>query len=378
MAGVNAIYDISFTGKLRGRKNSEVFMGRLPLDDPSNPITYPESTDEILTPDSESGLFRARGVDWLVDATHPVTLQIRNNLGAVAAVESPGTRRLDANTGLIVFDTNLGGKAYIDPKMGTVRLTTGLPLSTQQLILSYTPRFLRVSVGTTAGYSGVSQFQDLRSDGVSFGPGGVPVNTKYWARPNNSGIVAGDNPRVHRFFLSYNRAAAGAGQAARPFMKTMRYGVQLPYQIFTDQNGNLLRGPGTPSIQVAGANDFFQVDPVKGRVYFSGVDEDDVVTITFNGVDQSTGQPTGIGGNPNNPFVVQARVTLVSEMDEGPVPIEQAVNESNLIAFPDPFDNPAFPRPNLIWMFWSSTRGGSPDLYFQTIAPRFAPQPSGN
>jgi hypothetical protein len=366
-----AIFDISFTGKLRGRKNSEVFQGRLPFATPSAPVNYPALTEEVLVPDTETGQFRARGIEW--DQNQPIELRLRNNLGASIPVETAGTRRLDKNTGLIVFDTSLGGKAYLDPRMGTVRLSTGLPLSTQQLVLTYTPKFLRVSVGTTAGYAGVSQFYDTRVDGVR-----PPTTTKYWARPDNSSIVAGDAPRLNRYFLSYNRAAAGAGQAARPFMKTMRLGVQLPYQIYTDANGNLLRSPGVPSIQVAGADGFFQVDPVKGRVYFSGVDEDDVVTVTFNGVDQSTGQPTGIGGNANTPFVIQARVSLVTEMDETPVPIEQAVNESNMYAFPDPFDNPAFPRPNLVWMFWSSTRGGSPDLYFQTVAPRFAPQVSGN
>ena len=356
-----AVFDISFTGKLRGRKNSEVFKGRLPYADPSNPIAFPSVVNEILVPDSEAGQFRAKGVEWLVDASNPVVLQLRNSAGAVANIEVANSRRIDKASGLIVVDTTLGGKAYLDPRMGTVRLSTGLPLSTDRLVLSYTPKFLRVSVGTTAGYSGVSHFHDSRVDGV------IPPNTtKYWARPDNSGIIAGDTPRVNRFFMSYNRAAAGAGQAARPFMKTMRLGVELPYQIYTNATGSIV------GLTVTGATDFFQVDPVKGRIYFSPADEDRVVSIQYYSIDKSTGAQIG-------PFVENnVRVSLVSEMDETPVPIEQAVNESNMIAFPDPFDNPAFPRPNLVWMFWSSTRGGSPDLYFQTVAPRFAPQPSGN
>jgi len=356
-----AVYDISFTGKLRGRKNSEVFKGRLSFADPSNPLAFPAVTNEILAPDSEAGLFRAQGVEWLMDAANPVFLQLRNAAGAIVNIEVANSRRFDKNSGLIVMDTTLGGKAYLDSRMGTVRMSTGLPLSTDKLILSYTPKFLRASVGTTAGYSGVSQFHDNRVDGVT-----PPNTTKYWARPDNTTIVAGDTPRVNRFFLSYNRAAAGAGQAARPFMKTMRLGIQLPYQIYTNASGNIV------GLTVTGATDFFQVDPVKGRIYFSAQDEDRPVSITYYSIDKSTGAQVG-------PFTeTNVRVTLISEMDETPVPIEQAVNESNMIAFPDPFDNPAFPRPNLVWMFWSSTRGGSPDLYFQTVAPRFAPQPSGN
>ncbi|MBC8065994.1 MAG: hypothetical protein H7Y17_14265, partial [Chlorobia bacterium] len=282
------------------------------------------------------------------------------NLGVVTSIEDLPTKRLDKTTGLVVVDTTLGGKAYIDPRMGTVRLSNGLPLSTQQLVLTYTPKFLRVSTGTTSAYAGVSHFNDSRLDGVA-----PPTTTKYWARPNNTSIVAGDTPRVNRFWFSYNRAAAGAGQAARPFMKTMRMGVQLPNQIYTDTNGNIV------GLTVTGATDFFQVDPVKGRIYFSPADEDRAVTINYSGIDPSTGvQLPG--------FVENRTVSLISEMDEAPVPIEQAVNESNMFAFPDPFDNATLPRPNLVWMFWSSTRGGSPDLYFQTVAPRFAPQASRN
>ncbi len=356
--GVSAVYDLAFTGKLRGRKNSEVFQGRLPVNDPSNPIPYPQVTTEVMVPDTEAGQFRAKGVEW--DLNQPVTLQLETTPGTFVSIQA-NTRR-DPSTGLIVSDTTLGGKAYIDPRMGTVRLSTGLPLSTQRLVLTYTPKFIRVSTGTTAGYSGVSQFNDNRLEGLRFGTSPI---TKYWARSNGDGIESGDTPRVNRFFFAYNRAAAGAGQAARPFMKTMRMGIQLPYQIFTNQNGNI------GGLSVTGATGYFQVDPVKGRIYFSPEDEDRQITVTFNSIDQSTG--TAIG-----PYSVTSFVAPISEMDENPVPIEQAVNESNMFAFPDPLESVSPARPNLIWMFWSSTRGGSPDLYFQTVAPRFAPQPSRN
>jgi len=371
-ANIQAIFDLSFTGKLRGRKSSEVFLGRLPFDDPTNPLYYPLISEEKLVPDSESGQFRSRGIEWNMDS-NPLTMpRLGLKTGAAAPVDIvvAGSTRLDTKTKLMVVDTTLGGKAYIDPRMGTVRLSTGLPLSTQSLVLTYQPKFLRVSTGTTAAYSGVSQFNDTRFDGVSFDGSGNPVITKYWVRPNGAGISAGDNPRVNRYWLNYNRAAAGAGQAARPFMKTMRFGLNLGLQIHTNQNGNIsllnvTDGGGNP---VTG---FFQVDPVKGKVYFSPSDEDREVRVTFNMVDPSTGASLGA-------TTVTGFVTPISEQDETPVPIEQAVNESNMYAFPDPFDSPTFPRPNLVWMFWSSTRGGSPDLYFQTVAPRFAPQVSGN
>ena len=56
-------------------------------------------------------------------------------------------------------------------------------------------------------------------------------------------------------------------------------------------------------------------------------------------------------------------------------PIEQAVSEQGLTAFMDPFvaAHPSVLRPPLIWLFWSSTRSGNSDVYFQTIAPHIAP-----
>jgi hypothetical protein len=369
----SALLDISFTGKLRGRKNSEVFVGRLPFADPTKPASYPVVFREKLTPDTETGQFRAQGVEWTIDQTQPLNnslnLEIQNG-AALPTVLTAGNSRLDAQTGLIVFDTSLGGKAYLDPKQGTVRLSTGLPLTTSQVLLTYVPKFMRVSVGTSAGHAGVAQFFDNRFDGVT------AQNTKYWANQNGSGISPGAAgfvpPRVARYYFTYNRAAAGAGQAARPYVKTMRLGVNLGLQIYTDGNGNLLASPGVPSITVTGNNGPFQVDPVKGKVYFTPVDEDRPVTITFYPVDPSSGAALAPQTFTNIP------VRLVTEQAETQVPIEQAVNESGMFAFPDPFDNANFPRPNLVWMFWTSTRAGSPDLYFQTVAPRFAPQPNGN
>jgi len=368
--GATPLIDLSFTGKLRGRSNTEVFIGRIaaPAGVPQSLVNFPASVNEVLTPDSEVGTFRAKGVEW--DTAQPVTVVLDNGapIPTYTDIEKPNTRRIDRETGLIVFDTLLGGKAYIDPRMGTVRLSTGLPTTTSKLELTYTAKFRRVSVSTAAGSVGVSMFVDNRFDGVK-----PPSSTKYWAEPNGNGIVAGDHPQTNRMFLTYNRAAAGAGQSARPLMQTLRLGIQLPFKIFTDQGGNLSSG-GTPTIQFIGPKPtgFFQVDPVKGRVYFSPQDEDQPFTIQFYSVDSSSGALIG-------PYTVtNARVSWITESSEAPVPIEQAVNESSMFAFPDPFDSATFPRPNLVWMFWTSTRGGAPDLYFQTVAPRFAPQPGGN
>ncbi len=51
------------------------------------------------------------------------------------------------------------------------------------------------------------------------------------------------------------------------------------------------------------------------------------------------------------------------------------MNEGQVFAFADPdgLRNPSDVRykPSLIWVFWTSTRAGSTDLYYQTISPNF-------
>jgi hypothetical protein len=116
------------------------------------------------------------------------------------------------------------------------------------------------------------------------------------------------------------------------------------------------------------ATSFYQVDPANGRVYFTAENENMTVSVTYTGVDEATGNPTG-------PITYEAPVAMIGERAEVPVPIEQAVNESQLYSFIDPLDSlsDANRRPGLVWMFYTSTRAGGPDIYFQTIAPRLTP-----
>jgi hypothetical protein len=74
------------------------------------------------------------------------------------------------------------------------------------------------------------------------------------------------------------------------------------------------------------------------------------------------------------------------ETGETPVPMDMAVNEGTVTAFPlfdqvklvDPGSGNAATYPHLqkIWLFWASTRGSGSDIYQATIAPRFGPETS--
>jgi hypothetical protein len=364
-----AIFEMTFIGKLIGRPHAEVFFARVraggafggPRNVPGTgtPVyMLPARTNERLFADGESGQYRALGVDWNV--TSPIVIQQVLN-GVATNVEVPNTRVTDRSSGKISFDTTLGGKAYVDTQMGTVRFAGSIPPRNAEVLATYTPRVMRVSAGSGAAFSSPAGLFDNRGIG----------EFSYWARGNNTSLVPPGGPipddpiGVGRYNFFYGRAAAGAGQAARPYLKTMRFGVQLPTPIHTQPGG------GVTSITVTGVSQgisYYQLDPANGRVYFTSADEGNVVNVSYTGVDETTGQPIAIVLNG-------ASVTMILERDEAPVGIDQAINENQPFAFIDPFDSAqaARRRPGLIWLFWTSTRGGSPDLYFQTIAPRYTP-----
>jgi hypothetical protein len=154
-------------------------------------------------------------------------------------------------------------------------------------------------------------------------------------------------------------------------MRTYRIGVQLyrtlpdgsrvPTPVLTDAGGNIV------NMQITGAGGPVQVDAPAGRVYFQSNQEGGTVNITYTGADER-GAPIAVP-NPAGGYLIQ----MTTETTEAPVPIDQAVNEGAMAPFLDPFDGITPRRPGLIWMIFISTRAGSPDLYFQTMAPHFTP-----
>lgn len=362
--GNSIILEMTFSGKLRGRSNPEIFYGRMTTSStsvngntvsatPDQPIYMNARTGEILTQEG-SDTYRALGVSWNTRAP----IQVYQDLnGTVTNLElNPGSRTVDRQSGLIRFDSKLGGQIYIDPNLGTVRFSSTKPNPAAKILLDYTPRYLRVSESTIAGNVSPSILWDNRIAGdVS--------NYSYWFNVQGNGSLQNvpntATPRTARNFITYTRAASGAGQAARPYWKSLRIGVQLPRGIFTDAAGNLV------NITITGTTTGpIQVDPANGRIYFQATDEGRTVHIRYTSVDEASNQA---GPLVDDDFTVG----LIVERTEQPVPIDQAVNESAITPFLDPFDQQQ--RPGLIWMLFVSTRAGSPDLYFQTMAPRFAP-----
>jgi hypothetical protein len=363
LANGDDIIELALPGKLRGRPHADIFYARIKCTNEGIPVapttsndlsnlalTLQKITDEVLSAEG-GGVFRSVGVAW--DSSVVPVLKIN---GVVVLQGNQG--QTDPATGIMSFDAAAaGGKVYLDPATGTVRFAGTSPGPRSTVTLTYAPKFLRVSSGSSA-----DSYPTVLYDNRNVG------DYAYWATA--SGTAADQNVAIpsSRYIFTYGAVSSGAGQAARPYLSTYRLGVQLPQPIATNSDGTI------QSLTVSGNASNFQVDPARARIYFTDRDEDHAVTITYRDVNGNQQTLDGSGGNPPAPIV-----SLVHESGESPVAIQQAVNEAQMTTFLDPFNvtppytstNPG--RPGLVWMFWTSTRGGAPDLFFQTIAPQLAP-----
>jgi hypothetical protein len=359
------VLEFTFSGKLRGRSSADLYLGRInlnqgtlrPAENPDGTLVsdafadQPARSRERITP-LENGAYAARGVQW--NRTQPIAL-IQNINGTETDLLIPGTQTFDRESGLISYESRLGGRVVFDPTLGTVKFAGTTPSRSAILRLTYTPRFVKISENGSVASTGTNGVFDDRA--IS--------DFSYWTLASGAQADATSDIKNDRMIFTYVRGA-GAGSGARPYMATYRFGLRLPTPVYTNDNGSVL------NLSVTGNVGPYQVDPSNGRVYFTAADEDRPVSISYTGADVGTGAQLASQFSSGN-------VSLIQERPEAPILIEQASNESNVTAFIDPFDFPSSDfrvrRPPLTWLFWTSNRAGYPDIYFETVAPRLTPLP---
>jgi len=277
-------------------------------------------------------------------------------LDTVSTSPTPPPYQVDQTTGIISADNpTLGGKIYLNPSTGTVQFT-GSVTSNLTIALTYTPRVLRISSGNVAGQQPTVLYDNR-----------VDSNLLYWFTSVGASETV-DQPD-DRYDFIYSAPSTGAGQSARVYMSTYRFGIELPQAVAV----NPASGPNPYSVTsftITGAKGDYQIDPAKGRVYFTDADEgNNGIQITYTGV-----SPTGVQSTVGTATYA---VSLINETTETAVPIDKPANEGQVTAFLDPFDSanttPSVSRPGMIWLFWTSTRNGGPDVFFETISPNFTP-----
>ncbi len=357
---------LTFSGRLRGSSNSEVFTTKYLVDPTTleilNTETYfgqPNTANggqvETITYDSKFNGFRARGTNWAG------TFLLRSSTGVSVFADALGNptdtpvQTVDRETGLQSYPTIFGGRVTIDPGPGLIRFTsTQLPKSLQ-LVLTYVPRQLRLTGGSASGYSAPSTLFDGR-----LAPSNTAVTPALWFTPSGALEPSNStNTLADRLLLTAVRGAVSGGQTSRPIMSSFRYGIRLGRSVSVNANGSFNEAvtvtDAVTNGNIAGA---YQIDPAAGRIYFTHLDDNRLVRIR-------------VGSGPSGIDIIRP-VTLIGETVEEFVPMENALNEANMALFLDPVGDTANRR-EMIWMIWSSMRKGAPSLFFQTMARKITP-----
>lgn len=331
-----AVIDFVFSGHVKGQANSEVFMARMPTDlngvpNSSNaegqPLSwFPAIANEPLTY-LGSGQYLARGVDW--NPQSPVILSIYTTSGTLVSSTNVTTSgNYDPNTGTFVATTGLG-RVFLDGNTGIVRFSGVIPAQGQTVTLSYQAKIIRLTdAKEPTSFTRPTLSWDGHLAAVDKYSGKGVTTDRGWTSPTGGPVtLASTAVRNDRYIVTFDRGSSGVGQGATPEWMTLRIG--------------LLASVGFPS-NAAG--------PSQYGLYYTTADEGATIT-----------GPTGLTGTPS----------LVIERQPTPIPIDQPSNETQVFSFLDPFDPVTFSsrRPPLIWLFWTSSRGGSSDVYFETIAP---------
>jgi len=338
-----------------------------------------------------------------------------------------------------------GGQIVVDPKSGTVSFPNITPGNYDTIRASYTPYLMRVTTsrddfnidrdisdlwnsnggplangtspfGSSALLAGslvqprpstASSGQNyaptyildrapntrsmLQSPQVIFGPNGAPYNL-------SSGAAY---PPIDRKWVLY-RKSDSENRVKTVYMKAQRLMVKLPRPVaLVAVNGTGTSPNATQAISGVAiqrydpvSNTFvnlrkgFEVDWVRGRIYFQEEDEGDIIQVTYNYFDPGTNS-TGNSGtlyfrvdwgdeisSAFHPYDANSKWAGDDTTAEIQMPTSSTVNEGAVSAFKDPYIDK-------LWVFWSSQRGGgvgptgqvipSSDLFYQTLAPQFYP-----
>ncbi|MGQ9488348.1 MAG: golvesin C-terminal-like domain-containing protein [Armatimonadota bacterium] len=383
------VIDVVCAASTKTRQTNEILLTRFRLGGGGRltPVNLPPVRGEVLQRIGTTNVWMSRDLSWMrnlririwrVGDPHPLAANDIQQSGNPVVYWY--NQQFDSNTGILYLTrytdsarTQIDWQVAIDLSAGTVTFPYRAPARSDVIFADYTPRAMRVTANH--GWNSL-----VPNDGVP-----VPQPIAFYGGANSAptgGMEKSQNPRwkyilpalnnptqsppVDRLGLFY-RKSTGSTPAEVFVAKTMRLGVQLPTPVYapviTDGQGE--RRPDVSGVTVNGISAPIgpvEVDFVRGRLYFTDADEGKLVSITYVGLDAQ--------GNPEpSPRTVVGVVRWIDEMSEATegsqaiVPLVGATSESNLFALKDEFE----PK---VWLFWSSTRGGSSDLFFEAFSPR--------
>jgi hypothetical protein len=418
------VIDVVYTGVLKNRQTVEVLLTRYLInrDSTQGPVgqlsvvQLPAVQDETLTRVGTTSTWTARDAAWFLGAASiPGTIQIKllkNGTGAPTLINARNgnanvsqSGQLDTASGLVYYNSGLGGQMVIDIRSGTVSFPNVPPGSADLLTASYTPQVMRLNASRDeTNILRESGYGNFAANDPAFLP--HPASTAAGDNMNPIALLdRGTNARislvsppvlftanhtvanslpnppaipVDRLWVLYRKSDVSGSVKSSIYYKAMRLMVRLPRPV-------LLSTPNAQGIQqfanlqVNGNIGPYEVDWVRGRIYFTEADEGNAISVQYTG-DQN-GSPINSGVlnyvvawgdeisstlQPPNPAAPYADLTSPEVI----MPTDSTVNEGQVTAFKDPFTSK-------LWVFWTSTRSNSTDLFYQTLAPQFYTSPVG-
>lgn len=273
------------------------------------------------------------------------------------------------------------GEMLVDYSAGIVRFTQPLPerkdqatgvVSAPKVYADYTPQTWRLTTDTAADTSPRSF-----------------IERTIMTTQNNPGLGGTDKgvPNVDRLWTFWRKAVPGS-DSSTIYYSTHRIGVDLSQ--LRDADGNPypaipMNNDGSPggSFTISNYLGPWEVDRTGKKIYFTQVEER-YSSLVRSGALSSPPNPIEISYEVNNTtYEITLRdISWIEELPEQALfgyAADGAVNEGSIYAFADPDPkargrNGTFQPLNSskIWVFWTSTRSGTSDLFWETLSPDFA------
>jgi len=377
----NTIVDVVYSGFSAFHKNSDIYLSRYrfpssisksgTLSPSMEPL--PEVKDEIMERDPKTATFFSRHVDWVRDdSKRPFIVRV------VLDPSDPSSKSIQVNVGEYISDSETGARIYnypdendpaqveckslfraviINPEQGTVKFLRA-PEPGAVVLATYSPKAYRLT-------------SDPVSDTAPFALHDGGPNPRYTTRPDNPFYDPGIGipPPLDRLWLFWRRPAPG-GKGTGLYYKVFRHSIKLKQQVAVTPDGVA----DIESITIGGSPVLYPVetDWVKNRLYFSAADFDAAEDYRLNNPnDPYRDTPVTVRYRPanrNNYIEEKYAIRFEEEPDAQGNSFghltEQIVNEGQIFAT-------KYPGSSSIWVFWTSTRAGNTDLFYETISPRF-------
>lgn len=300
------------------------------------------------------------------------------------------TPDIDDATGIYTYNYPDGtlakqilGRMLVDFSSGIVRFTEPLKEKrladgktvTPEVHADYTPQAWRITTDAAADGSPHAFIEHTSMTDPALG---VVVNGLDPTWPT-------DKPApVDRLWVFWRKAGT-AVDSSTIFYTTMRIGVDLAKLGLPPIPVDPISGKVKPTtnLTVSGALGPFEIDRTGTKIYFSEVDEryaslitpDNAAVLGMPGQLTISYRPESGPDVRNVPLRDISWITELPEQSLFGFAADSNVNEGSIYAFADPNPKESGTSTRVlsskIWVFWTSTRGGNSDLYWETLSPNF-------